>query len=162
MSRVLVVFGSKHGSTREVASAIADQLHDDGHGVDLFPADVAPAPAGHDAVILGGSLYVGRWHAGVRRYLRRHHAELSALPLAVFALGPRTMSEHDVAESRAQLDAALAKLPDVKPGLVSIFGGVVDPGELHFPFSRMAAADARDWSAIRAWADEASKAFAAV
>lgn len=56
--------------------------------------------------------------------------------------------------SRQQLDRALAKAPDLVPVSVRIFGGVVDPAKLRFPFTRMDAADARDWTAIDEWADE--------
>jgi len=48
-----------------------------------------------------------------------------------------------------------------EPVSVTIFGGVVDPEQLGFPFSRMPASDARDWGAIRAWADEVAAALAA-
>jgi len=98
-------------------------------------------------------LYMGRWHKDAQRFLKRYRRELAARRVGVFALGPRTLAEADVSESRKQLDAALADVPDVKPTAVAIFGGVVDPAQLHFPFKHMPACDARDWDAIRAWAD---------
>jgi menaquinone-dependent protoporphyrinogen oxidase len=159
MSRWLVIYASKHGSTTEVAAAIADRLRDDGHGVDLYSAGVAPTPAGYDAVVLGGSLYMTRWHPEARRYLRRNRNALGTVPLAVFALGPLTLAEKDVAGARAQLDAALAKFLELAPDRVAVFGGAVDPSVLRFPFSRMPATDARDWSDIRAWADDLSGLF---
>lgn len=42
----------------------------------------------------------------------------------------------------------------------AIFGGVVDPSKLRFPFSRMGASDARDWDAVRAWSNEVAALFA--
>ena len=42
---------------------------------------------------------------------------------------------------------------------MAIFGGVVDPAKLHFPFSHMDATDARDWDAIHTWADEVTERF---
>jgi hypothetical protein len=66
-------------------------------------------------------------------------------------MGPRTLSEADVAGSREQRERALAKTPSARPLAVEVFGGVVDPAKLHFPFSHMPASDARDWDAIRAW-----------
>ncbi len=159
MTRILVAYGSKHGSTAEVAAAIADRLDADGHGVDLFPVDIAPGPDGYDGVVLGGSLYMGRWHEDTRRYLLRHRGELSGSQLAVFALGPKTMSDADVAGSLTQLCNALAKTPELTPVLVEVFGGVVRPDRLHFPLNRMAASDVRDWAAIDAWAREAGRRF---
>ncbi len=75
------------------------------------------------------------------------------MPVAVFAMGPQTLEESDVGRSREQLERALAAVPEVEPVSVAIFGGVVDPAKLRFPFSRMPATDARDWDAIRAWAE---------
>jgi hypothetical protein len=66
-------------------------------------------------------------------------------------MGPSTREPHDVAQSRAQLDRALDKHRDLQLLSVAIFGGVVDPAQLHFPFNRMPASDARDWDEIRAW-----------
>jgi menaquinone-dependent protoporphyrinogen oxidase len=148
---ILVAYGSKHGSTRETAEAIAATLRERGHEVELEPVAHVGDVARYDGVVLGGSLYVGRWHADARKFLQRHADALAGKTLAVFALGPRTLEERDVAGSRKQLDRALA---GVEPDAVAVFGGVVDPVGLRFPFNRMPASDARDWDAIRAWAEE--------
>ena len=145
---VLVAYGTKHGSTQEVAESIAATL------VALRAASQVEDIDAYDGVVVGGSLYTGRWHADARRFVRRHHSELVTRPLAVFAMGPRTMSDDDVAASRQQLDHALADFPDLKPVATEIFGGVVDPKKLHFPLNHLPASDARDWEAIRAWAAE--------
>lgn len=103
--------------------------------------------------MLGGALYTGRLHKDALRFLARHRDALAHRPLAVFALGPRTLEFSDAAASRAQLDRAL-RSAHVVPDAVTIFGGVIKPAKLHFPFNRMPASDARDWAAIEAWAAE--------
>jgi hypothetical protein len=75
-------------------------------------------------------------------------------------MGPRTLEDADVASSRAQLDHALAAVPHLAPVSVAIFGGVVAPQALGFPFNRMTAVDARDWAAIEAWAAEIAEHLA--
>jgi len=85
---------------------------------------------------------------------------LAAMPVAVFGIGPRTLEEHDVEASREQLLKALARVPEVDPVEVAVFGGVIEPQALRFSFNRMPAGDARDWSAIRAWASDVARAFA--
>jgi menaquinone-dependent protoporphyrinogen IX oxidase len=82
--------------------------------------------------------------------------------VAVFALGPLTLDDEQVAGSRAQLDKALARVPAVRPATVAIFGGVVDPAKLRFPMSSMPASDARDWDAIDAWATGLTELLAPV
>jgi menaquinone-dependent protoporphyrinogen oxidase len=105
-------------------------------------------------VVLGGALYTGRLHKDARRFLARHREALAGRALAVFALGPRTTEPADVAASRAQLERALRAVPELSPVSVAIFGGVVKPDELRFPFKRLPASDARDWAAIDAWASD--------
>ena len=156
---ILVAYGTKHGSTREVAEVVAAELRARGLEVDLLPAEqVGPVDA-YDGVVIGGALYSGRWHPQAKRLLLAEQDELASCPVAIFAMGPRTMDISDVSDSRRQLDRALAKAPAVKPVDVAIFGGVVQPRALRFPLNRMPASDARDWDGIRGWAAGLTRFF---
>ena len=152
--RVLIVYASKKGSTREVAQAIADRLEVDGLRTVVQPASDRVDLGAFDAVVIGGALYMGRWHRDARRFLHRHRRVLGTMPVAVYAMGPTTMADHAVASSLGQLERGLASAREVSPVAVGVFGGVVDPARLRFPFNRMPPSDARDWDAISAWADE--------
>jgi menaquinone-dependent protoporphyrinogen oxidase len=149
---ILVAHATKYGSTREVAEAVAETLAERGLPVQVRPAAEVDEVGSHAGVVLGGGLYAGRWHRDARRLLRRHREALARLPIAVFAMGPLTSEEKDIAGSRQQLERALSKVPEVTPVSVAIFGGVIDPAKMRFPLKRMPAADARDWDAIRTWA----------
>jgi menaquinone-dependent protoporphyrinogen oxidase len=156
---ILVAYATKHGSTREVAQAVAETLQQHGLDVETLPAarvgDVSP----YAGVVVGGALYMGRWHPDAVEFLQHHRHALSVVPLAIFGMGPRTMEQHETEGSRKQLVKALAKVPEVDPCAVAVFGGVVDPHTLRFPFNRMPASDARDWGAIRAWAADFAGVF---
>jgi menaquinone-dependent protoporphyrinogen oxidase len=156
---ILVAYATKHESTHEVAEAIAARMRMRGAEVDVRPASEVGTLSPYGAVVLGGALYAGRWHRDARRFLTRRRDDLRRLPLAVFAMGPLKMEAADVDASRRQLDRALAKEPDIAPISVRIFGGVIDPGSLRFPFTHMDAADARDWDAIGAWAERLAAQF---
>ena len=151
---MLVAYGSKHGSTERVAEAITENLKHAGRDVELRCAADVEGLTRYDGVVLGGSLYFGRWHRDAVRFLSKHRRELSELPVTVFALGPQSAEPQDVAKSRAQLDKALKKVPEVEPRSIAVFGGVIDPAKLRFPLNRISASDARDWNAIEAWTDE--------
>lgn len=151
---ILITYATKHGSTRQVAEAIASKLEEGGLGVVLQPAAGVRDLEPYDGVVLGTALYMGRPHGDARRFLRRHHEALSRLPVAVFGMGPLTNGDADVEGARKQLGEALGKVTDVSPVSTAIFGGVVDPEKLRFPFSHMQASDARDWAVIEAWAEE--------
>lgn len=147
---VLVVYATKHGSTRQVAGAINATAAECAGQATLFPASaVRGSIADRDLVILGAPLYSGRWHRDARRFLRRHRRELATLPIAVFAVGPRTDTEEAWHRSYAQLHRALGRFPLLRPVAVTVFGGA-DPLDHHHPRR-----DLRDWTAIREWAAQA-------
>jgi menaquinone-dependent protoporphyrinogen oxidase len=151
---ILVAYATKMGSTQEVAEAIAAALREEGLGADIRVAAEVEDLGLYDGVVLGGGLYMGRWHREARRFMKRHRKSLADMPLAVFALGPIGESEKEFAGARKQLEGSLAKTPELQPVSTAIFGGVIDPAKLHFPMSRMPASDVRDWKAIQAWAEE--------
>jgi menaquinone-dependent protoporphyrinogen oxidase len=150
--KILVAYGTKHGSTGEVAERIAETLRQQDFDTDLRPASQVKDLGSYAAVVLGGSIYAGRLHPDVQALLKRHRGELAKLPVAVFGMGPKTTEEDDVASARKQLETNLHRA-NFEPAELTIFGGVLDPSKLRFPFNRMPASDARDWDAIAAWAD---------
>jgi menaquinone-dependent protoporphyrinogen oxidase len=160
--RVLVVVATKHGSTREIAQAIAKDLADgeDGRALRLTAvlqeAEHAPSPAGFDAVVVGSAVYAGRWRESVRDWVGVHAAELRERPVWLFSSGPIGSppfppdEPHDV--------YPLGRLIGAR-GHRS-FPGRLDKELLTFGERAMVTAmraplgDFRDWDEIRAWAEE--------
>lgn len=103
MSRILVIYGTTHGQTAKVATAIADTLRSLGSIVDVRDAAATPwrGPAGYNSVIVAASVHAGRYQAAVRRWAREHAAELNVLPTAfvsvcLAALGHDEKSQREV------------------------------------------------------------------
>jgi len=155
---ILVAYGTKHGSTREVAETVATSIACCGLETETRPAGQVDDLSRYGGVVVGGAIYMGRWHPEAAGFLERHRRALAGLPVAVFGMGPRTMKAEEVAASRAQMEKSLAKVPEVEPLATAVFGGVIDPRTLRFPLSRLPASDARDWDAIRKWASDFGKA----
>lgn len=151
-SDVLIVYASKKGSTEQVARRIAEVLRSRGLTTTIEPARVVKELSGFRAVVVGGSLYMGRWHHDARAFLRRHRRALERVPFAVFALGPGEDTPDAFAASEHQLEHALERLPEIEPRATAVFGGVIDPEKFRFPLNRAAKRDLRDWSRIHAWA----------
>jgi menaquinone-dependent protoporphyrinogen oxidase len=151
---VLVAYATKHGTTREVAESIAATLQQLGLAVEVEAAGRVHDIARYDAVVVGGGLYMGKWHADARHLLKRHRHELAGQRLAVFGMGPDSLEDSKVADSRNQLDRALAATPELEPIAVAIFGGALKPETLRFPLNRLPGFDAREWDAISGWAEE--------
>jgi menaquinone-dependent protoporphyrinogen oxidase len=149
MAGVLVVYATEHGSTRQVADVVATTLRRDGYAVEVRPVcDVGRSVDRYGLVVLGAPLYSGRWHPDAHEFLESHRAELERVPVAVFAMGPRTDNHESWRRSRGQLHRALARRGWLVPATVAVFGGVDPPCDGGGGSRR----DLRDWGAIRAWA----------
>jgi menaquinone-dependent protoporphyrinogen oxidase len=159
--RILIAYASKHGSTHEVADQVADVLRDDGLDVDVLAASAVRELDAYRAVVIGGALYMGRWHRDARHLLHGRRSTLASLPVFVYAMGPTETDADAVASARKQLDHALRAVPEVQPVAVAVFGGVVDPDDFHFPLNHMPAADALDRGAVRAWASDVASTLKA-
>ena len=85
--RVLVLYGTTEGHTRNLCQFIKGVL--DEQGVDGTLADAAgepPDPGGFDACFVAASLHVGAYQAQVVDYARRHHAALTERPSAFLSV----------------------------------------------------------------------------
>ena len=165
-AQVLVAYATRYGSTREVAESIAQTLRERSLEVDVLPISQVGSLEQYRTVVLGTPLYIGSWLKDFGRFLTRNQAALSTRTVAVFGLGPciDPTSEAERKSARDQLDAQLAKLAWLKPVAVTMFGGKYDPAKLRgldkviavlpaSPLHNVSATDARDWDAIRAWAE---------
>jgi menaquinone-dependent protoporphyrinogen oxidase len=165
MTRVLVTYASKHGSTGEIARAIADELKE--RNLDADCVEVGDASLGaFDAVILGSAMYMGRWRSEARHFLKKHRDELSHMPFWIFSSGPvGEKKEEDVEDNTKWLEPHrvldLAESAGVRGHVV--FGGRLPTDPHGFVENAMVKntpvelQDARDWTAIRAWADEVAQ-----
>ena len=110
--RILLVCATRHGSTCEVADAIAEELRAAGHQVEQRPVAEAPGPAGYDAVLVGGPMIMG-WHRQAVKYVKKHRGDLERLPTALFitAASLTDTGESDVKGVPIFKDPWLAKAP---------------------------------------------------
>jgi menaquinone-dependent protoporphyrinogen oxidase len=161
-TEVLVAYGTRYGSTKEVAETVAATLEEQGLEVEVKPAREVRSLEGYGAIVLGTPLYMGALHKDVRVLLERNTEALEQTPFALFALGP-IKADDGVDGSREQLFTALAKLPTPTPVATAVFVGTYDPARLGFkdkmiaalpasPLHGESAHDERDWEAIRGWA----------
>ncbi|MBZ9599473.1 flavodoxin domain-containing protein [Streptomyces erythrochromogenes] len=86
--RVLVAYGSKHGATAGIAAEIGRTLREDGLDAVVLPADDVDDVRSFDAVVLGGSLYAGRWSGKARHCAERNQNYLRHRPVWLFSSGP--------------------------------------------------------------------------
>lgn len=153
-SNVLLSVASKHGATREIANAVADELRRVGMRVDLEEPDAVVSIAPYAAVVLGSAIYAGRWLASARRFADRHQTELRVRDVWLFSSGPvgTPLAPTEEAGDSRRLLAQLAAQDH------QTFAGRVDQSELSWverTITHMISApdgDFRDWALIRDWA----------
>jgi menaquinone-dependent protoporphyrinogen oxidase len=150
---ILLAYATRYGSTQEVAEAITAVLREAGLEVEIQPMQKVESLDNYEAVVLGAAIYNACWHPDAHRFLSQHRESLKQRPVAIFALGPLSTSEAAMLRSRGQLDKELEKYTWLKPTVLEMFAGKLDPTKLGF-FERLfsTASDQRDWEAIRAWA----------
>jgi menaquinone-dependent protoporphyrinogen oxidase len=154
--RALVAYGTKHGSTREIAEAIAGELRMAGMTVDCLEASTVKAVSVYELVVLGSAVYMKRWRADAKRLLKRHQRELAGMPFWIFSSGPVGEKPAPPKWSEPAAVIKLAEQLGVREHVV--FGGRVpqDPGNfVERAMLRNTPAeyqDLRDWNEIRGWA----------
>jgi menaquinone-dependent protoporphyrinogen oxidase len=157
--KVLVTYGSKHHSTAEIAERIGGQLRGAGYDVDVEPAGSAGSPDPYDAVVVGGAVYMARWHRDARRFLKQHRKRLAQKDLWLFSSGPVGEDDPKANADRWTRPKFVEKMAaELHAHDHAVFGGRVpqDPGNfVERAMLRDTPAevqDRRDWQEIDNWA----------
>ena len=166
--RILVSTASKHGSTAEIATRIAEALRVGLPGdavVEVLPAAEVGNATSYDAVVLGSAVYMGRWLEDARHAAARL-ATHPPRPVWLFSSGP--IGDPPKPDEEPAEVGDIAKATHARGH--RLFAGRLDRHRLGFGEKavvvalRVADGDFRDWDAIDAWgaqiADEVSEATA--
>ena len=153
--KVIIVVGSKHGSTRSIAEVVGDELRRVGLDVSIVAADADDISLdGYDAAVIGSAVYAGRWMKDARVFLEANRESLRRMPLWLFSSGPLK----DESEQPDELAGVRAFSDDVHVRDHRVFAGSLDKADLslaeraavrivHAPYG-----DVREWGEIRSWA----------
>ncbi|GAA2242793.1 flavodoxin domain-containing protein [Rarobacter faecitabidus] len=159
--KVLVAVASKHGSTREIAQAIAEELGSSGADVDVRDAADVTDLAGYDAAVIGSAVYMGQWLSDARVLLERIADESSAAPLWLFSSGLSDTPSKDTNSAGARaLRESSQRVREHRH-----FHGALDLTNLNIAERAVIAAargkdgDQRDFDAIRAWGRSIAEAL---
>jgi menaquinone-dependent protoporphyrinogen oxidase len=154
---VLVAYGTRAGSTAELAEWIAQELRDAGVAAQARPAAEVDDVGEYSALVLGGAVYAGGWHPDARAFAKRFADRFAGRPVWMFSTGPLD----DTAET-----TDLPPDPQARAAMTALgarehvtFGGRLSEetrGWLGFVARRMAreahGGDFRNPERVRAWA----------
>ena len=160
--RLLILAGSKHGATLEVAETIGNRLTERGFEVEVSEVTDDHDPlAGFDGVIVGSAVYAGHWFKAAKRWVVTHREALAQRPTWLFSVGPLgdpPEPQEDPVDVADLITAVAARDHHV-------FAGALDKNELNM-IERAAVravkapyGDFRDWDEIDAWADTIAREF---
>ncbi len=158
-SKVLIGYGSKNGSTEEIAQRIGDVLREVGLRVDVRRINRDTRLKSYSAAILGSSVYYGKWNRDVVHFLRTNEAELSRRPVWLFASGPTGTGQAEALAGGVMLPDAIKPIADrIAPQDVALFKGAISADKVN-PFEwwvvntvKAQVGDFRDWDRVDEWA----------
>src|ERR1051325_1171793 len=169
--KALIAVASRHGSTREIGDALAAELRTLGHTADVLEISDDLQFAGYDAVVVGSAVYMGQWLSSAKHFVERNAQELAKVPVWLFSSGPIGTREPEAKDAPLHIDRLIEK---VAARGHRVFVGKLDRHQLGlgerfiiWNVNRLAAGgvpdgDFRNWTAIRAWADEIAEATSLV
>jgi len=180
MTRVQVVYASRHGGTAGIAQRIAEVLRNEGNDVVVANAADRPDPSGFDAYVIGSGVQIGSWHKEGTEFLEHNQVMLATKPAWLFSSGPLPGSSM-MKETEDRLELALgpregpgsggrkrieALSAAIHPRAHRVFYGAFDPKDPSksmqerlvrlMPAAKqvLPTGDFREWDAIEAWARE--------
>lgn len=163
MGRVLVVFDTRFGATRDIAEEIGRAIRGVGLASEVLSVGADPDLANYSAVVLGAPVYSGQLNIELCDWVNKHADRLEAMPTAVFAVGA-TMRD-DTPKVRQALDAVLdaavcghSNLGSAAPR--GYFAGRIDPDKLPpqqrfvMKMAKLPSGDWIDLDVVHKWAIE--------
>ena len=158
VTKVLVAYASKNGSTAEIAEAIAQTLRQSCPSVDCAVAGEVTSLESYDAVVLGSAVYIRRWRGDAKRFLRTHAKQLAQRPFWVFSSGPVGEPKGDPNPAWLEPPRTIERVEQLGAREHVVFGGRM-PTNPRSPTARAMVKncppeyrDRRDWDEINAWA----------
>lgn len=154
--KILVTWASRHGSTAEIAKAVADELIANGLEVDLTEVSAVTNVDTYDGLVLGSAVYTTQWMGEMRNFINKHEDVLVEKPVWAFSSGLSGVPKAS-AQDPVRVGPVLIRL---KCRDYRTFAGALKPKELSWrerSQARLGGAiegDFRDWNEIRQWAQE--------
>ena len=162
--KVLLAYGSMHGSTADVAESVALTLCSAGMSAEVHRVEEVKRVSGYDAVIVGSAVRSGRWLPEVVDFVQSYRDVLAERPVAYFLTCLTLYRETPETRRRVReyLRPVLDAVPKVSPVGLGLFAGVLDYARYNFVVRMIMKGkmekqgvpegDHRDWDGIRAWA----------
>jgi menaquinone-dependent protoporphyrinogen oxidase len=164
MTKILVTYASRSGSTAGVAEAIARTLAESGAEVEVRAMKDVTDMSSYRAVVVGSAIQGGKWLPEAMKFVREHQRDLAQKRVATFMVCI-TLSMTNSDQYRDGLRDWLAPVRSLlHPVGEGMFAGTLDFRKVPFSFNALMmrlpvlfglwkVGDHRDWNAIRTWSE---------
>lgn len=133
---ILVLYGSLEGQTEKISQRIAEVIRTRGQQASTLSAKHMPADFSldnYDAVIIGGSIHMGKYPGFVKTFVNNHRDRLNELASAFFSvcMAINSQQEQSRQEAKHYADQFLAQT-GWQPRLTKTFAGAVKYTQYNF------------------------------
>ena len=167
MARILVTYGTKYGSTAEIASRIGVRFTTAGFDTDVLQANLGIEIAKYDGLVVGSPMYAARWLPEPALLLIANREHVVEKPCALFSVG--MIDVKHPGKLREEHDTWIEKVfnqENLQLNIVSAgtFTGAYSRNNLPF-YLRIVDdilrvtpnGDYRQWDEIERWGDETAE-----
>lgn len=130
MNKILIVYGTRYGSTTEVVQDMSETAGKLGVQVDVVNLEKGvsfPEPEGYDLVIIGSGIRAGQWKKEPLDFIEQKLESLANTKVALFVVSGYAGNPDKVAEAQAEyLDSIPEKYPGLSPFSTALIGGVFE------------------------------------
>ena len=169
--RILIGYGTRYGSTAEIAEAMAKTAQEAGADVDLINLKKRKPPRSiedYNLVVIGSGIQVGRWTKEPLEFIKKNLDTLSKAKTALFVVcGDAASPDKCDSAQIAYLDTILEEYPNLTPISTGLFPGVFDFSKYNFAVKSLVKSivkkdlepgeevpekiDFRDWEMVTDW-----------
>ncbi|TFF97662.1 MAG: hypothetical protein EU547_03720 [Promethearchaeota archaeon] len=173
MKKVLILYGTRWGSTEEISQELADILNEKDINAEILNLETTktskyPALDEYDGILIGSGIKIKKWTKSARKFLKKYADELNSKSntLGVFiSCGDGGIPEKREHARKEYIESLLDKY-NVDADIYEAFGGTIDLtedsklGKFSLKMMNMAAQDdpdlkandkndTRDWERIK-------------
>lgn len=179
MSKILIAFSTRFGTTAEISERIKSILKDKGHEVENINLTEIksrnwPKPEEYDGILVGTSIKMGMWKKESKKFLKKHSDIIRTKKTGIFVTCGLAAEKDKIPKAKRDYIEKITKKYDLPIDLQDAFGGVYDlsentsMGKINQKIMKMVAAedpnielgicnDFRDWAQIESFAEEFDK-----
>lgn len=133
MKKVLILYGSKYGTTEDIAKEIAKELKSNNINPNLLKLnkkdpDKFPKIEEYNGILVGSGIYMNNWIKSMRKFFELKNTELNndMIKFGLFISCGAGCAEEIYEFARETYINAVIKKYDLKPDIYEIFGSYFD------------------------------------